>query len=150
MLSSENWTLVVAIYAALVSTGLLVLRIWEHKLSAGWVKISTSFHPGTGEIPASVAVGVTNRGLGEVTVQRLDLHSLEPVTIPLLHGDLISRGPEFPFRMEARTSAVWLIDADRLKAVLRKNGWPYEVRGRVTLATGKRIWESVHRYTAVH
>jgi hypothetical protein len=54
--NSDDWTLLVAIYAALVSTGLLILRIWDHKLSGGWVKVSTSFHPGIGEIPGSVLV----------------------------------------------------------------------------------------------
>ncbi len=148
-MKSETWTIIVAIYAALVSTGLLILRIFENKLAAGWVKISTSFQPSTDRMPAVVCLKVTNKGHGAITVARLDLDGPGPVSIAL-DSDLISNGPQLPLRLDARASEVWRIDANQLKNLLRTNGWSYEVRGIVTLATGKRIWESIHRYTTVH
>jgi hypothetical protein len=148
-MKSETWSLVIAIYAALISTGLLVLRVFENKLAAGWVKISTSFQPETDRMPAVICLRVTNKGQGAITVSRLDLDGPGPVSIPL-DADLISSGPDLPFRLDARAAEVWRIDANQLKNVLRSNGWSYQVRGIVTLATGKRIWESIHRYTTVH
>jgi hypothetical protein len=145
----ETWSLVIAIYAALVSTGLLVLRLFENKLASGWVKISTSFQPDTDRMPAVICLKVANKGHGAVTISRLDLDGPGPVSIPLDAG-LISEGPKLPFRLDARASEVWRIDANELKNLLRSNGWTYQVRGIVTLATVKRIWESIHRYTTVH
>ena len=148
-MKSETWTLIIALYAALVSTGLLIIRIFENKLAAGWADISTSFQPNTDTMPAVVCLKVTNKGHGAITVARLDLNGPGPVSIAL-DSDLISSGPQLPLRLDGRASEVWRIDANQLKKLLRTNGWSYEVRGIVTLATGKRIWESIHRYTTVH
>jgi len=150
MTNSESWALGVAIYAALISTGLLVLRILENKLAGGWVKVSTSFQPSTENMSAVLCLKVTNKGHGAVTVTRLDLNGPGPVLIPLPFGGLISTGPQLPFRLDARASEVWRIDANQLKTLLRENGWSYEVRGIVTLATGRQIWESIHSYTTIH
>lgn len=149
-MTPSDWTLTVAIYAALVSTGLLVIRILEYRKQGGSAAVSTSFHPGTDGVPPIVTLSVTNTGSGDVTVQRLDLDGPGPVSIPLRPGELLCHGPMLPFRVEPRTSEVWHVDAERLKALLRANGWHYEVRGIVTLATGMRIWESIHRYTKVY
>src|SRR5688500_18888894 len=140
-MKSETLALVVAVYAAIVSTGLLILRILENKLASGWVNVATSFQPSTDSMPAAVCLKVINRGHGAVTVERLDLAGPGPVSLALDVG-LISSGPQLPFRLDPRTAEVWRIDANQLKTLLRTNGWSYDVRGIVTLATGKRIWES--------
>jgi hypothetical protein len=145
-----DWTFAVAMYAALVSTGLLIVRILEYRRDNGLASVATSFQPATEGFPATLTLFVANRGSGDFTVQRVDLWGPGPVSIPLVHGDLISSGSELPFRLEPRSSAVWHIDAGRLKSVLRANGWQYQVRGVITLATGKRVWESIHEYTTVH
>jgi hypothetical protein len=149
-MTSFDWTQGVAIYAAFVSTGLLILRILEYWREGGVARVSTTFHPETSDRPATVAIRVTNHGTGTFTVQRLDLDGPGPVAVPLRHDDLITGGPELPCRIEPRSSEVWQIDARRLKTLLRSNGWNYAVRGIATLGTGKRVWESIHRYTAVH
>ncbi len=101
----ETWTLVVAIYAALVSTGLLVLRIFENKMSSGWVNVVTSYQPTTDRMPAVVCVKITNKGHGAITVARLDLAGPGPVSIAL-DSDLAPDGPQLPFRLEGRASEV--------------------------------------------
>lgn len=108
---------------------------------------STFYHPATSRQPDVVTLTATNRGLGAATIVRLDLMGPGPVMISLRHGDFILDGPELPFKVEPRSSATWTVDADKLKARIRENGWRYEVRGLVTLATGKQAWESIHRQT---
>lgn len=150
MVETPNWTLWVAIYAAVVSTGLLILRIVEVVLGRGWVQVSTAFHPATDTQPALVVLSVRNKGLGDATVTRIDLDGPGPVRISLTGAELIADGPALPLKLEPKTSAIWSIDANRLKTVLRNNGWNYQVRGIVTLATGKVVWQSIHRYTTVY
>lgn len=150
MSTFETWTLGVAAYAALVSTGLLGLRIFELRLAGGRVAVSTSFHPGTDAMPAVLTLQITNRGHGEVTIAGLDLDGPGPVSIPLSHGEMMLEGPELPALVKARTSEVWYINVDRLKAFLRQHDYHYEVRGVATLATGQRAWESIHRRVTLH
>jgi hypothetical protein len=146
-MDSEARTFYVAVYAAVVSTALLLLRVWEVSIAGGWIKTSTFYHPATNAHPGRVTLTATNKGFGAATVNRLDLMGPGPVRISLKHGDLIVDGPELPLKVEPRTSATWAIDADRLKTRIRENGWHYQVRGLITLATGKQAWESIHRYT---
>ncbi len=147
--TAEIWTTGIAIYAACISTALLILRIIEFRQAGGIIKVSTSYEPAISTMPAIINVTVVNRGRGDVSVNRLDLNGPGPVTFPLSHDDLIVGGPQLPTKIEARTSVTWLVDADKVKSAIRKNGWHYKIRGIVTLGTGKQIWESIHKYTSI-
>jgi hypothetical protein len=150
MNASPETTLIVAIYAAAVSTGLLILRMIELLLEAGWVSVSTWLEPATDELAPVLVVKAVNRGRGPASITRLDLDSPGPVLISLMTEGLVVSGPELPHSLAARTSAIWHVDANKLKTLVRSHGWNSQVRGIVTLATGKRVWESIHRYTPLH
>lgn len=149
MAANQEWTLLIAGYAAIVSTGLLILRIAELKLEAGWISVSTSLVPFTNELPPVLLLKAVNRGRGAAMITRVDLIAPGPVFIALSAENLITAGPEFPYTLAPRTSATWEIDGDRLKLLSRRQGWSPEVRGSLVLATGKRVWESIHKHTTL-
>ncbi len=142
--SSSSWIFLLAIYGAVLSTGLLVLRLLEHR---GWVSVSTGFLPARGTASPVVTVRVTNRGRGSVQVTQLDLTGHGPVSIPL--NGLIATGPVLPAKIDGLASESWHVDANELKKRFTETGWGFEVRGVVTLTTGQRVWESVYEFTRV-
>ena len=146
----EEWSSPIAAYAAVVSTGLLAVRIWEARQGRARFRVSTKFHPSTGDQPSVVTLTVRNIGTGTATVGRLDLDVPGPARISLTGDDLLIKGPEMPIRLEGRSAETWQIDAEKLKALLRQNGWSYRVRGIVTLQDRGQVWESIHQYTTVH
>ena len=142
--SSSSWIVVLAIYGAVVSTGLLVLRILEQV----WVSVSTSFVPSSGTTPPEVVLRVGNRGRKTAQVTQLALSGHGSVSIPL-EAELIVKGPKLPVKFDGLESESWHVDANELKKRLTETGWGYEVRGVATLDTGQRVWESIHRFTRV-
>lgn len=145
MKSIELW---IAIYAAIVSTVLLLLRLRESYNADGRIKIETYLHPPTGDMKSYLSFKIRNVGGAPVKITRLDLNSPGPVAIPL-DEELILAGPSLPHQIDAKDSANWAVDADALKALIRKNGWQYQVRGLACVGTGKQIWESIHSYTSL-
>lgn len=145
----DEWTSVLALYAAIVSTGLLVVEFLKFRTTLERAKISTSSHPSTDTEPGLVGVHVKNKGHTVVTVNRLHFNVPGPHSIPLPSHGVSLKGPELPVRVEPRSTQSWYVEVNDIRTVLRENGWAYEVRGVVTLGSGKQIWESIHRYTSV-
>lgn len=145
----DQLALWIAGYAALVSTGLLVVRIVEHRSGRAQVSVNTYWTPSAGDQPAGLVLTVTNKGGGVAVIRRLSLDLPGPVLVPLHIGELLV-GPDLPVRLEGQTSETWMVEPEKLKTQIRKNGWQNRARGIVTLDTGKRIWEPITQYTDIH
>jgi hypothetical protein len=148
--SVETWSVLIAAYAAVVSTGLLVVRALEYRSSAAQIQVSTILRSSAGDLPTMLALTVTNRGRGAATIRVLDLDLPGPVVVPFHFGELIVDGPQLPARVEPHDLETWLVSTDDLKARIRYSGWPGRAGGIAALGTGRRVWESIHRYATVH
>lgn len=144
----QQVSLWIGVYAAVISTGLLVLRVLSYRAESGArLKITTTWLPGSSSHDPALRIGVVNNGRTPATVRSINLDLPGPILVPIRHFAI--EGPRLPIRVEAADAVIWTLDGNDLKAHLRENGWPMQARAVVTAGNGKRVWESVHARTAI-
>jgi hypothetical protein len=138
-------TLVIAIYAALVSTASAVVAYLAYANGSAKIEVRTGLIAGTSSTPAKLTVAAINHRRGAATISHIYLWGPGPVEIPLY--DLTLTGPAFPATLTGESRLVWSLSVPELLDYLHENNWGHMVRGVVCTATGKRIWEDIRHHT---
>jgi hypothetical protein len=145
-MSSGKWTIVIALYGAVVATASLIIAILAYRAGGPRLKPSTWLRPATEDKAAELTIRVANSGRAEGTVNRVYLSVPGPYSIPLNDPGIL-KGPELPCRVPGHASTQWTVEANWLLQEVRRNGWPHQVRAVIVLPAGQQIWQSIRRST---
>ena len=139
-------TRAIALYGAVVATASLVVAVLSFWSGAPILRPRTSLRPAAGGEPAILLIAIRNIGRAPGQVRRIELDLPGPYSIGL-GSALPLRGPDLPAIVDAHSTATWGVAADQILEYANRHGLPHHVRAVVTAGSGKRVWESIHRYT---
>jgi hypothetical protein len=139
-------TTVVAVYAAVVATGSLVVAVLAFRAGSPRIEARTALRP-TADGGIRLTLTVTNKSRAAATVQSLALNLPGPHTINLSPRRMPIDGPELPVVVPAHTQQVWAVPVKELREIVAREGWPPKVRAVVGTGDGSQTWESIHEYT---
>lgn len=144
-MSAVAW---VAAYAAVVSTGSLVVALFAFRSGAPRLRPTTYLRPGQEGRPAELCVVVKNTGRAAGKVIGIELNVPGPHTVSLGgEGNPALHGPSLGEPVEPHSVVTWSIAVSELIEVTNRNGWPHQVRAVIVAGDQSRKWESIHSYT---
>lgn len=135
-----------AVYAAIVATGSLVVAVLAFRSGTPRMRPETRLRPSTKDSPAELLITVRNRSRASGEVLAIELDSPGPFVV-LLGTDIELRGPSLPALVPPHSLLTWAVDAGEVRDALTKAGRRPQARAVVRTGNGRTVVESIHSYT---